>query len=298
MANAAVIDRHRDTLLRLLALILVTIGLADDTRHAMRRLSGEDEESATARALRAMAEPGTISRRVHWMIRKLLYPVEAATRRLIIVIAADLPTPKLQPSDIARIKPQLWPWQKQRRRGPATTIKIVTLPRTFAPDFMVPPFAVPVLPAIPPAPAPEVSFKPPVRMPRFCLPDPLKRFNRKRCVHHPVPPRIADAGGYLRPMPVKLPQSPYDQLPDARLLRRVCALASALLDLPKQARRFARWRAFRDAKLTRRLSPLRPGRPPGSPPIRLPENEQREEHTVLAETHSLAWYAQNYPDTS
>lgn len=304
MSNAALIERHHATLQRLLAVMLVYIGLADDTGQAMRfimgaadaydRNSGIGGAAAAERAFAKLGEPWTISRRVHAMIRQLLYPVEAATRRLIIVMAADLPTPKLRPSERAR-KPPLWAWQKQKR-GSATTARIITLPRTWSAGVMVPLFAAPNQPMLQPDPHP--AFIPPRRYPRFSLLDPLKRARRRRYVRHPVPPRIADAGGYLRPIPPRLPATPYDALPEHRLLRRVCALAAALHDLPKQARRFARWRAFCNAGLTLRQSTLRPGTPPGSPPLRMPEYRQREEHTVLAATHSLAWYVLNYPDTS
>lgn len=48
------------------------------------------------------------------------------------------------------------------------------------------------------------------------------------------------------------------------ILRRIAALRAALDDLPKQARRLARWRLRRAARGgPGRVSPLRSGRPPG-----------------------------------
>jgi hypothetical protein len=78
-----------------------------------------------------------------------------------------------------------------------------------------------------------------------------------------------------------------------RLTRRLQALKLALDDLPRQARRLARWRVRREnAKAPKFTSPLRPGRPPGY--RRKPVHEVDE---VLAECHGLACYAME-PDTS
>jgi hypothetical protein len=90
----------------------------------------------------------------------------------------------------------------------------------------------------------------------------------------------------------------------ARLALRLEALASALDDLPGQARRFARWRARRDAAVVqqkegrdagriRRVWPLRPGRPPGW--RRRPTHDV---HEVLNVVHGLAFWALQSPDTS
>lgn len=302
----AITTRHHATLQRLLSTMLVYIGLADDTGQAMRFLNrtadAQDAESggdsAAVRAFRKLCEPCTISRRIHAMVRHILLPAEAATRRLIVVIAADLPTPTLRP------------WELKRRQRVASAVKRIILPRTFVAGVMAPPFA---------APPPPVStaLKPPVRMPRFCLLDPRKRFHRRRYVQTACPPRASDPGRWRQPLPVRLPATPYDRLPDQRLMRRVCALAAALDDLPEQARRFARWRAFRDHRLSRlaaervapearggprkRFSgfhPLRVGRPPGAPPLRLPRHRWSAAQGVVHETHGLAWRALNFPDTS
>ena len=115
-------------------------------------------------------------------------------------------------------------------------------------------------------------------------------------------PRIS-LPGITQPFPIRL-LSPDDPVDAARLALRLAALASALDDLPGQARRFARWRARRDAanSLARqgrhtgragRAWPLRPGRPPGS--RRKPVHEV---HEVLDVVHGLAFWALNSPDTS
>ncbi|KQZ13563.1 hypothetical protein ASD44_05355 [Mesorhizobium sp. Root554] len=302
MADAAIIARHHATLRRLLSLMLVYIGLADDTGQAMRFITGTAEaddadssgDSAPVRAFRRLCDPATVSRRIHTMVRRILLPAEAAARRLVIVLAADLPTPALRP------------WELKRGRRVAGAVRPVALPRTYVAGIMAPLFA---------APPPPVSTapKPPVRMPRFSLVDPMKRFHRRRYAQIDCPPRASDPGRGRRPLPVRLEPTPYDRLPDQRLMRRVCALAAALDDLPKQARRFARWRVLRDYRLTLAgriapearggprerfsgLYPLRVGRPPGAPPLSLPRHRWSAAQGVVLETHGLAWRA--LPDTS
>ncbi|HUQ37258.1 MAG TPA: hypothetical protein VM144_12865, partial [Aestuariivirga sp.] len=92
--------------------------------------------------------------------------------------------------------------------------------------------------------------------------------------------------------PVAAPP-PSDGLASAvRLTRRLQALKLALDDLPRQAKRLARWRVRREnAKTPKFKSPLRPGRPPGH--RREPTHEVDE---ILTECHELAWAEK--PDTS
>jgi hypothetical protein len=94
--------------------------------------------------------------------------------------------------------------------------------------------------------------------------------------------------------------APVSQPPDglvngARLARRLEALKLALEDLPRQARRMARWRVRREsAKAPKFTSPLRPGPPPGR--RKKPTHEIDE---VLTECHWLAWEIMRLkPDTS
>ena len=96
------------------------------------------------------------------------------------------------------------------------------------------------------------------------------------------------------PQPAVVPPPPPDGLINAeRLSRRLQALKSALEDLPRQARRMARWRVRREAaKAPKFKSPLRPGQPPGH--RRKPTHEIDE---VLTECHWLAWEAMK-PNTS
>jgi hypothetical protein len=75
--------------------------------------------------------------------------------------------------------------------------------------------------------------------------------------------------------------------------RRLQALKAALDDLPRQARRLARWRVRRENVPSLKFkSPLRPGPPPGHRRKKLHEIDE-----VLAECHGLACDALK-PDTS
>jgi hypothetical protein len=139
--------------------------------------------------------------------------------------------------------------------------------------------------------------------PSFRLTDPRKRFPELR--QGPKftrnPPRIHVFGNDPRvvalwptPRPSVDPPPPPDGLVNAeRISRRLQALKSALEDLPRQAKRLARWRMRREASKTPTFkSPLRPGRPPGS--------RRRHIHDVddiLDDLHGLAWEAMK-PDTS
>jgi hypothetical protein len=68
------------------------------------------------------------------------------------------------------------------------------------------------------------------------------------------------------------------------LVRRLHALKSALDNLPRQARRLARWRAARQGvPHLKYKSPLRIGRPPGHR-----KNKTHEVDEILAECHALA----------
>ncbi len=138
--------------------------------------------------------------------------------------------------------------------------------------------------------------------PSFQLFDPRKNFtgSRRRAFARIAPrihifgndPRVAALWAALQPSPDPAP--PPDGLVGAiRLSRRLQALKLALDDLPRQARRLARWRVRREAaKAPKFKSPLRPGHPPGY--RRKPVHEVDE---VLIECHGLAWDALR-PDTS
>ena len=138
--------------------------------------------------------------------------------------------------------------------------------------------------------------------PSFQLFDPRKRVKgpRARAFTRLVPrihvfgpdPRVAAL--WPAPRPVVEPAPEPDGLVNAeRISRRLQALKLALDDLPRQARRLARWQLRRkNAPDHKFLSPLRPGHPPGY--RRKPTHEIDE---VLIECHGLAWEAMK-PNTS
>jgi hypothetical protein len=135
----------------------------------------------------------------------------------------------------------------------------------------------------------------------FQLFDRRKRFTVQRRRRGPrVLPRIhvfgGDPGAWVprsAPAPAPAAPPPDDGTVQARrLLLRLHAFKRALEDLPREARRLARWRATRE-KIpgVRFTSPLRPGRPPGYRTIPL-----HPVHQVLDDCHGLVSYA-HPPDT-
>ena len=141
------------------------------------------------------------------------------------------------------------------------------------------------------------------RAPAFQLVDPRRHFalpGKVTFTRHP--PRVFFFGGDPRvaalpmwsapaPAPVAKPAPPPDD--GQRLWRRLQALKLALNDLPRQARRLARWRARRQklpgATFT---SPLRPGTAPG--------HRRTAVHDVDTILHDCQWLAFDAlrPDTS
>ena len=140
--------------------------------------------------------------------------------------------------------------------------------------------------------------------PSFQLFDTRKDFpelRQRRVKYAKHPPRILFFGDDSRvdylwpaPQPAAAPAPPPDGLVNAeRLSRRLQAVKLALEDLPRQARRMARWRVRRETcKSPKFKSPLRPGPPPGRRKRRIHEVDE-----ILADCHWLAWEAMK-PDTS
>jgi hypothetical protein len=122
-------------------------------------------------------------------------------------------------------------------------------------------------------------------------------------------PRIWSPGGPDPfPIPPRRDLLPDDPVSAVRLGLRLAALDRVLDDLPRAAKRFARWRhrvaagardgAFRAASAaTHRRWPLKPGRPPGSRGPRS-RGQGREIDEIVDATHGLALWALNHPDTS
>ncbi len=142
-------------------------------------------------------------------------------------------------------------------------------------------------------PIPRVSGDAVARVPAFALFDARKSFKPRSSVkgRKPVPRiRFFDEVQVFEPVVVI---SPDDTVSAAHLMRRLRALNAALGDVPKQARRLARWEAKRlsaRAETGRYIAPMRPGKPPG--------HRDRGRHPVdfvLKDCHEMALYALHDP---
>jgi hypothetical protein len=264
------IEWNRQALMRVLAMLVAMAGLA-------------------------AGEPGTLPRHLHRAVLRLLRPAEAAARRLVIAAARGLVVTLPQPRPR---KPK--PASIFVRNGVGTGI---VLPAGVSESAFL-------------AWAERAAGRPgkdgsedngkPSRPFGFRLFDPLPRFRPARPAQRAVP-RISTPG-FTRPVfiPVRPPLSPDDPVTASRLALRIAALGRMLDDLPRQARRFALWRARLKQRLDRerespsplrggvrgggkrrtlRIWPLRPGRPPG---LRRASDEGRQ---VLENTHGLALMA-------
>lgn len=188
-----------------------------------------------------------ISKPLHSAVLRVLRPAESAVRRLIIIVARGL---------VVKVAPSR-PMPKGQMTGKGG--------------------------------APRSSFQ--LFDPRKDFPE-LRQHRVKYAKH---PPRILFFGDDSRvdslwpaPQPAAAPVTPPDGLVAAeRLSRRLHAVKLALEDLPRQARRLARWRVRREAaKAPKFKLPLRPGPPPG--------HRKRQIHPIdeiLADCHWLAWDA-------
>ena len=198
----------------------------DKNREALKRVL------ATLVGMAALAGGGTsLPRHLHRAVLSLLRPAESAARRLIIAAARGLvvaPPPvcprKPKPKTVAT-EPLL------RGLGITVTMSRADLARD--------------------AVAKRAAALRAARPRSLSLPllDPLRTPSR---FHHCYPPAHAAARipvlGFDMPFRL-LPPSPDDPIDAARLALRLAALASALDDLPGQAKRFARWKARSDAAL-------------------------------------------------
>lgn len=140
---------------------------------------------------------------------------------------------------------------------------------------------------------PPAKTSPAARAPVFALLDPLRRVGLRPAQMRGYGPRIRGFGPedeVFHTPPMKQDDDPLDVAP---LLRRAVALQSALADIPREAKRLARWHARRLAGRRRgRVLPLRTGRPPG---YRARGRDAVDD--VLRNCHELALYAMAAPDT-
>jgi hypothetical protein len=234
--------------------------------------------------------PATLPRHLHRAVLRLLRPAESAARRLVIALARGLPAP---------------PALRPRKADPPKARKPSSLLVRGGVGTGI------VLRPGAPVPAQLAYLAPSKAAPRplpFPLLDQLPRWNRSRR-WQPVAgvPRICMAGvTERRSVPAWRPPLPDDPLDAGRLHRRLAALSSALDDLPGQARRLVRWKARRDRALAagriQRITPLRPGRPPGGRLSRYDPDAPRRKNIrdvdeILSHAHALAHHALR-PDTS
>ncbi len=136
------------------------------------------------------------------------------------------------------------------------------------------------------------------RIPSFALLDPLKHFSLEDFNQNANPHTSFSSSWDPSDFAPSFAQID-EPINAAQLFSRMRALRAALSDIPKQARRLARWQARRDELLKSRtafkpmrISIFRPGFPPGW--------RQRSIHAVdeiLRECHGLALHAVNGPDT-
>lgn len=281
MDTSVAIERNREALKHILAMLVAMAGAAFPTH--------------------ACGGAVTMPRHLRLAVLRLLRPAESAARRLIIAMACGIVAP-LQRSCKAKPAPAFV------RDGEGTGI--VRLAGIVLGLASSPAPACPALGASVPGDAGAVgAAQSRVRPIAFPLLDSLRHpFAVRRRIAARDMPRVWAPGAADRPvLPLRLRPSPDDMVDAARLGLRLAALAGALDDLPGQALRFARWKvrndALRDAGLTRRTSPLRPGRPPGGRLARFDPDARRgrdirEVDEVLAESHALARWAVDHPDTS
>jgi hypothetical protein len=293
--NAA-IDKNREALKRVLAMLVGMAGLAGAAAFTSPLWGGRREASGGGEDLPTTptrpSDDGrpplkgevrasfTLPRHLHRAVLRLLRPAEAAARRLIVVaargIVVALPPPRPRRPDPAAASAGL------RRLGIAVVVSGRGDPR-----------AANGRPAARPA-----SVRPLPLVDRLCLPG----SPRTRYVPAHKAPRILSLFGDTPPHHLPPPPGPDDPIDATRLNLRLQALASALDDLPGQALRLARWtaRRRRASKQGRigRTSPLKPGRAAVLPKSFRRGRPAHEVHDILRDLHGLARWALEKPDTS
>jgi len=204
--------------------------------------------------LNPLQPTASLPRHIHAAVLSILRPAEAAMRRLIVIAARDLVV-TLTPAERARIAKSALP-------APTSRTGIFLNGRPVQPDDLARARHTQNMNNTPASGGQAIA-----RVPAFCLFDPLKRFGAQRRGRPQAIPRIRfDLDAAAPPnQPSRQKTSPDDPISATQLCRRLAALQTALDDLPGQAQRLARWRARRLLRRGRpgRLSPMRPGSPPG-----------------------------------
>jgi hypothetical protein len=201
-------------------------------------------------------QSAALPRRQHAYLRRILLAAESAIRRLVVIAARDVPV-ELRP---VGVRPDLAALRKGKESAGTN------------------------VPAV-------------IRIPAFPLLDPLKRYSfaspRRASKSFP---RIC-VPGFTEPAPIpqKPVVSPDDPVDATGLCGRLLSSKRALANLPREARRLARWRARDQRKPGPRrvVPPLRIGRPPGG--------RKHPTHAVdhiLKECQALALDVLDPPNTS
>jgi hypothetical protein len=280
--NAA-IEQHRDALRRIVVTLFAMAGLQFFPQHG-----------ALPQKV-ALAENPTLPRHLHRAILRLLRPAESAARRLIIAAPRNVTVSSPRQGKGVMTPPPL------TLKGEGDSETLTTLSPLRGSEGRARQAARPGQVRG----GGSMSTGRPPTLPLFDrLPSPSRP---QRPTSNSVP-RIS-LPGYTAPfvIPVRHSPSPSDPLNAARLTLRLQALAAAVDDLPRQARRFARWRnrnqqhkrtaapSAKSPRRSRRIWPLRGGRPPGAHNAR---RHPRAVDDVLKAAHGLAFWALESPDTS
>jgi hypothetical protein len=259
------IRRNREALERILAALFAMVGLAE--AHPFSpcgvRRTGQDPWLGPGQwPSGARSDEGfTLPRHLHTFALRILLATEAAIRRLIVIAARDV---AVTPRPAGKgVRPDLAFLRKEHANK-----------------------------------ADEANAPTTIRIPAFPLLDPLKRYSFKpRRRASKSFPRICVPGfTEPAPIPVKPVLRPDDPVDATGLCRRLLSSRRALANLPREARRLARWRARDRIKPGPRrvVPPLRIGRPPGG--------RKRPTHAVdhiLKECQALALDVLSpLPDTS
>ena len=287
------IERNTEALKRILAALVAMAELGGQFTFFPQK-SALPQGSVPAEKSK-LSPASTLPRHLHTAVLRLLRPAESAVRRLIIVAARGVVVPPPPPRSAWSHSPVNGGGSRSRQlhrfgsspaqRGRGTAEGGGGGAATVS-GMAARPLALPLF-------------------------DRLPRWNIRP--RRPVPtsvPRISVPGYTTRSpiIPRRLP-APNDPVDATRLGQRFATLAAALDDLPRQAKRFARWRARRDAIIAQerngdlaaptgeprrrsrlhRIWPLRPGRPPGQHPRQGRKKSRHEIHEILKDLHGLAF---------
>jgi len=279
--NAA-IERNREALKRILAMLVAMAGLP------------------VLRACGDAAGEATLPRHLHRAILALLRPAEAAARRLVIVAARDLVVAPPRPR---KAEPKSGSIFVRNGHGTGIVLPYGVQPGVILPG-LTPPRPAPrslALPLLDPLPRWPGQRRPPANgVPRISAPGISEPHRADR--HPPSPDDAIDATRLalrLEALGRALDDLPGHARRFARWRNHVAAGAQNEQNrVAAGAQRENHVAAGAQngkgvALLRRRVRPLRPGRPPGS--SRRPTHEV---HEVLNDLHSFAFWALERSDSS